>query len=373
MYFSNALIFTPDGYRYGSFRTENGVFTEITDRIIPGGRDLCGMKVIPGLIDIHVHGCAGADFSDGDTDGLYTMGKHLAAHGVTGFLPASMSLPYTALERAFHTARDVQKKRPADCAKILGVHMEGPFLSERKKGAQNGAYLQEPDRETFKRLYDSCDGIIRIVDLAPELPGAADFTAYAKEYCTVSAAHTDASYTEASAVFSAGADHLTHLFNAMPALHHRDPGVIGAAAERDDVYAELICDGIHVHPSAVRAAFRLFPSRICLISDSVRCTGMPEGEYTLGGQTVFLRDGAVRLADGTLAGSAINLYDGLRNAVRFGIPEEDAIRAATLNPARSVRTDRNTGSVEAEKSADFIICTHDLSILGVFLGGKQMI
>lgn len=373
MWFYNANVFTPSGYIYGGFRVENGCFAEI----VPGpdkgdhkeGKDLRGAKVLPGLIDIHTHGNSGADFSDGDAEGLRRMARYLAKNGVTGFAPASVTLPYEMLDSAFKTAEELHRDRPADCARLLGIHMEGPFFSEKKKGAQNGDYLRIPDYEAFKNLYDGCGGLIRIADIAPELPGAMEFTKKAANLCTVSVAHTDANYEEAAAVFDAGASLLTHLFNAMPPVHHRSPGVIGAAGEKEEVSAELICDGIHVHPSAVRMAFRLFPGRICLISDALRCCGMPDGSYDLGGQEVVLKDGAACLADGTIAGSAVNLFDCLRNAVRFGITEEEAILAATLNPARKIGADAVTGSIEAGKYADFVVCDDALHLKQVYIDG----
>ena len=213
---------------------------------------------------------------------------------------------------------------------------------------------------------------MRIVDVAPELPGAAAFTGQAKALCTVSVAHTDADYEEAKAVFQAGATHLTHLYNAMPPIHHRRPGVIGAASEQEDVKAELICDGLHVHPSAVRMAFRLFPGRICLVSDSLRCCGMPDGEYELGGQQVFLSGGVARLSDGTIAGAASDLYTDMRNAVSFGIPAEEAVEAATLRPAREIGRADEIGSIEVGKLADFVVCDDALVPSAVYIGGEKV-
>ena len=369
MIFSNARIFTADGYVSGSFIVEDGRFVSLTPENTPGGTDLGGRKVLPGLIDLHTHGNSGADFSDGDFEGLLRMARYSARNGITGFAPTSMTLPYDTLSRAFGTARVLCDDRPEDCARVLGIHMEGPYFSEKKKGAQNAAYLKDPDYEGFRQLYEGCGGLIRIVDVAPELPGAAEFAAQAKELCTVSVAHSDADYDEAAAVFDAGASHLTHLYNAMPPIHHRKPGIIGAASERASVVAELICDGLHVHESAVRMAFRLFPERLCLISDSLRCCGMPDGEYELGGQAVFLKGGVARLADGTIAGSASNLHSCLRNAVRFGIPEDTAIRAATILPAHELGCADRVGSIEAGKLADFLVCEDDLTLQQVYLGG----
>ena len=194
----------------------------------------------------------------------------------------------------------------------------------------------------------------------------------AKELCAVSVAHTDAGYEEAYEIFAAGAVHLTHLFNAMPPVHHRAPGVIGAASENENVAAELICDGIHVHPSAVRMAFRLFPGRLCLVSDSLRCCGMPDGVYEFGGQQVSLRSGEARLPDGTLAGAAQDLYADLLNAVSFGIPEVDAVKAATIIPARAIGAEDSIGSISPGKWADFVVCDEDLQPQEVYIGGVMV-
>ena len=373
MRYCNAFVFLPEkGFIHGGFDVEDGRFAAVFTDERDGEIDLGGACVVPGLVDIHTHGAMGADFSDGDAEGLRRMAAHLAGRGVTSFAPTSMTLPYETLEAAFATAAELYDNRPEGCARVMGVHMEGPFFSEKKKGAQNGAYLKEPDFEGFRKLYEGCGGLVRIVDLAPELEGAAAFTEKAKALCTVSVAHTDASYEEAKAVFEAGASHLTHTFNAMPGIHHRKPGPIGAASERGDVAAELICDGLHVHPSAVRMAFRLFPGRICLISDSLRCCGMPDGEYELGGQQVFLSGGVARLADGTIAGAASDLYADMRNAVAFGIPKEEAILAATIRPAREIGRESEIGSIETGKLADFVVCGDDLAPRAVYIGGEKV-
>jgi N-acetylglucosamine-6-phosphate deacetylase len=189
----------------------------------------------------------------------------------------------------------------------------------------------------------------------------------------VSIAHTDAGYEESAAAIKAGASHVTHLFNAMPPLHHRKPGVIPAAAEASHVMAELIADGMHVHPSMVRAAYKLFGAeRLCLVSDALSCCGMPEGEYMLGGQKVFLSGSAARLADGTLAGSANNLFGMLRLAISFGIPKEDAVRMASFNPARVLSAEKEVGSIENGKRADFLVCGADFDLLQVYIGGMPV-
>ncbi len=372
MLFKNAFIFTTEGsFVHGSFRVENGKFAEVlytADN--EDGVDLNGAHVIPGLVDIHSHGNSGADFSDGDLGGLILMARYLAKNGVTSFAPASMTLPYEILEKAFINASKFEHERTCDCARLMGIHMEGPFFSDKKKGAQNGAFLKLPDYSAFKRLYDAGGGLLKIVDIAPELKGAEEFTALACKLCTVSVAHTNADYDEAKAVFSAGATHLTHLFNAMPPLHHRRPGVIGAAADQSNVVAELICDGYHVHESAVRMAFKLFPRRICLISDALRCCGMPDGSYMLGGQEIHLKGGMAKLADGTIAGSASNLYTCMKNAIAFGVSREQAVLSSTLIPAEQIRKEKEIGSIKPGRFADFIICDEELNKKAVYLEGR---
>ena len=372
MRYENGWIFADGRFVRGGFSVENGRFAHVLEDVPGPAEDLDGALVIPGLVDIHVHGCAGADFSDGDYAGLVGMARYLGRRGVTSFAPASMTLPYDALDKAFHAAARLRREGLADGARLMGIQMEGPFLSREKRGSQNPAYLRLPDWDRFLRLYDAAEGLLRIVDVAPELPGAVEFTRRASEKCRVSVAHTAAGYDQAAAVFDAGATHLTHLFNAMSGIHHRHPGPIGAASERENVTAELICDGIHVHPSAVRMAFRLFPGRICLISDALRCCGMADGSYSLGGQEILLSGGVARLTGGAIAGSAADLYQCMRRAVSFGIPRERAVWAATALPARVIGRESETGAIADGRAADFVICGGELEPEAVYLGGKRL-
>ena len=376
MFYKNARIFTSDfRFHTGAFEVKDGRFGRILPDTVPEDAvDLGGATVIPGLVDVHSHGNSGADFSDGSLEGLRSMARWYAQVGVTSFAPASMTLPYDVLEKAFATAKQLKAEAPAGHARLMGIQMEGPYFSYKKRGAQNPDYLKEPDFEGFKKLYDGCGGLIRIVDVAPELPGAAEFTEKASKLCTVSVAHTDSDYDHAKAVFDAGATHVTHLYNAMPPISHRNPGVIPAAVENPNVRAELICDGYHIHPAAVRLAFSMFGGeRMVLVSDSGRCAGMPEGsKFELGGQDAWLRGGVARLADGTIACSAASLWQCLVNAVRFGVKEEDAVRAATYNPACAISAQAQIGSIEEGKFADFLVCAPDYSSKTVYLSGKAL-
>ena len=330
-----------------------------------------GCYAIPGLTDVHFHGAVGHDFSDGDADGLAAIAEYELSRGVTQICPAGMTLLPEDLEKMCTVAAEHRKaKKPG--ASLCGIHLEGPFLSVAKKGAQNGDWIQRPDVALLRKLEEVSGGLVKLVSIAPEVEGAMDFIREASGEVRVSIAHTTADYDTAMAAFAAGASHVTHLFNAMPAFTHRAPGVVGAAFDTPDCRVELICDGIHVHPSAVRLAFRLFGrERMCLISDALRCCGMPDGQYTLGGQDVFLAGGVARLADGTIAGSATNLYDCMLNAVRFGIAREDAILAATRNPARALACADVCGSIAVGLRADFVICDAALHRRKVYLAGNE--
>lgn len=333
--------------------------------------DAQGLYVLPGLVDVHSHGAVGHDFSDADAKGLAEILRYEKRCGITAYCPTTMTLPKSRFLAMFDAMKELEIT--PDMAQIAGINMEGPFLDTQKKGAQSADYIQEPDiaffRECNARCAVACPSKlgrqIRLVTLAPNMPGALAFIEALKDETTISLGHTAADYDTARRALDAGAKHITHLFDAMAPFSHREPGLIGAAAEDGNCMAELICDGIHVHASAVRAAFAMFPGRIVLISDSMRAAGMSDGTYTLGGQQVCVRGKLATLSDGTIAGSVTNLYDCMRTAVSFGIPLEEAVAAATINPAKSIGIDDQVGSIDAGKRADILLADKDLRLVEV--------
>lgn len=335
--------------------------------------DASGCYVIPGLTDIHFHGCDGYDFCDNSLEAYDSIAEFCLKNGVTSICPATMTLPEAELENICQTAaafyQKQQTEKPLKQADFLGIHMEGPFISITKCGAQNKRYIQNPNSFLIRRLQDASRGLIKLISLAPELPDSLRcIEEFKKEIC-FSIAHTQADYETAKAAMDAGALHVTHLFNAMPSFHHRDTGVIGAAADTADCYAELICDGIHISAPAVRAAFKLFENRIILISDSMRATGKPDGTYTLGGQNVTVNGRYATLDDGTIAGSVTPLFECLKKAVSMGIPLEAAVASATINPCRSIGMDHLYGSISPGKKAHLLLLDKQtLNIKGIIKG-----
>lgn len=355
-------------FTYGDVTLEQGRITAVTpkDTAIPAGADY----LIPGLVDLHLHGNSGHDFSDGCPDANAVMLQFLARCGTLTCCPTTMALPRETLMAACGA---ICSARPQNGARVAGIHLEGPFFHPDKKGAQPECNLRQPDADTVLQLQHATQGQIRILSFAPELPGSIGMIEALKDKLILSAAHTTADYDTAAAAICAGVSHVTHLFNAMPPLLHRDPGLIGAAAEAKDVTAELICDGIHVHPSAVRAAFSLFGrDRICLISDAMSACGMPDGIYQLGGQAVQVTAGRAVLPDGTLAGSAATLFFCLQQAIRFGISADAAVQAATWNPAKKLGLAHEIGCVAPGRRADLLLCAHDWTLKQVYLQGQAL-
>lgn len=386
MIIRNAQVFTlAQGFvekevviRKGYFVEPSEGFWQDPDEVVI---DAAGAYLIPGLVDVHFHGCAGYDFSDGTMEALTEISAYELANGITSICPASMTLPEEELaaicKNAYayteHQKREAEKgmEKPSG-SRLCGIHLEGPFIAEEKKGAQNPAYIQKPDVELFQRLQEAAHGLVKLITLAPEVEGAERFIRELGEKVHISLGHTCCYYKTASQAFSLGADHVTHFYNAMRCLVPREPGLFGAAFDAKHVMIELICDGVHIAPPAMRIAFQLFgKERVVLISDSMMATGMEDGTYTLGGLPVTVKGNRAVLSDDTIAGSATNLMDCMRQAVAMGIPLEDAVRCASYNPAKSIGIENVCGSIEPGKYGDCVLLSQkDLSVQQVILGGE---
>ncbi len=337
--------------------------------------DASDSLVLPGLTDIHFHGCDGHDFCDGSFEAIDAIAAFEIKQGVTSICPATMTISADRLDNICKCAAEYDKKQKAgkidSCrSELVGIHMEGPFINVNKKGAQNAEFIQTADAGKIRRWVDYSNGLVKIMSIAPDTENAIEIIKECSDIVRFSIGHTESDYDTAIKAFEAGADHCTHLYNAMPPFTHRAPGVIGAAADTPKAYAELICDGIHIDPAVIRSTFKLFgDDRMVLISDSMEATGKPDGVYSLGGQEVHVKGNLATLADGTLAGSATPLYQCMKNAVSFGIPLESAIKAATINPCKAIGIDGNYGTIEIGKKAHFLILNKaDLSIKAVILG-----
>lgn len=335
--------------------------------------DLSGCTIVPGFIDQHIHGCAGHDTGDATPEALEAMSAHLAKHGITSFCPTTMTLSEEEIAKILANVKECMDKGLSG-AYPQGVNMEGPFIAMSKKGAQNAAYVRNPDYKEFIRLFEGCGGIIKLVDIAAECEGGDEFIEHVCPLCTVSLAHTDANYEEAMHSFDKGITQVTHMFNAQSGLNHRKPGVVGAVMDHDSVRAELICDGFHIHPAALRVAFRaLGEDRSIIVSDSMKAAGCPDGDYELGGQPVYVRDGKALLADGTIAASTSNVHAEFKNLLSFGIPYRQALKSATINPARQLHVDDVTGSIKEGKLADLVALDENNDIKMVIIKGKVVV
>lgn len=362
----------PDGkfqWKHGTVCVEDGRiagFDKSADHIVDGQDGY----LLPGFVDLHTHGCAGFDTCDADPDGQRKMARFYASNGVTSNLATSMSVPEELIAKTFRMVRKLMSEGTGGSA-IRGIYMEGPFFNPCKKGAQAEENLRNPDYEMFQRLNRESGNAVKVVAVAPELPGAMEFIQKASQDCVVTIAHTEADFDCAQKAIENGARQTTHTFNAMPPFLHRAPGVIGAALDNEQVKLELICDGIHLHPSVIRMLFKAAgPERLLLISDSMAAAGMPDGQYELGGQAVFVRDGKATLSSGTIAGSSTNLMQCVRNCVKFGIPLAQVAQAASLTPAKVIGLDGEIGSIEIGKWADLVWTDRALNLQKVYLKGE---
>ena len=373
MIIKNGNVFLPDGtLQRNDIVIENERIKYVGENLAQEGEEVIDASnciVAPGFVDIHIHGAAGSDFSDGTAEDIDIIADYLLKQGVTAFLGTTMSLEEQQLSSIMATAAPFIGKTRKNKSVLWGINMEGPFIAKSKKGGQNGDYIINPDVDMMKRLYEMSGNSIKLIDLAPELEGGLEFIEKIKDLCRVSLAHTEADYYMAKKAFNQGARHVTHLFNAMSPINHRNPGIIIAAMEAAD-FVEIISDGNHLHPAIIRFAFRMFgKNRICIVSDSMRACGMKDGEYNLGGQKVFVKGDRAELKDGTLAGSTTSVAEGMRRAVRFGVPMEVALQAVTLNPAKAAGLDHLLGSLKPGKRADVVILDSSLQIKAILLEG----
>ncbi len=350
MFINNALI----NGKLKNIIITDGLITKITEESVPNGVDAKGMRVIPGLIDVHTHGCVGMDTMDANFE---PMCRFYAEHGTTSFMPTTMTMGYDSLMRVTTAERNFEG------ANIVGFHFEGPYISEKQRGAQNKKYIRTPSIEEF-----SAFDYVKMITIAPELEGSEEFIRAVSDRCIVSMGHTMCDYETAMRAIDCGANCLTHMYNAMPQFHHRNPGLIGAAFERH-IYAQLICDGFHISRPVVLASYLMFGAdRLILISDSIRSAGLPDGEYESGGLKVILKDGAARLEDGTIAGSSATLWDCVKKANEFGIDFDDAVRMASRTPAEMLGIKK--GQISEGYDADLLFINDNMDIDTVIIGGK---
>ena len=369
----NGSVFDGEGFVERDVHADGGLFVREAACTEGDVVDASGCYVIPGLVDLHFHGSAGADISDGDLAGLHKMGAYEASRGITALCPATMTLPEDVLMRAAQAASAYEPA--ADEAALVGINMEGPFISPSKVGAQNPDYVRNPSAEEFRRLQEAAGGLFKLVDIAPEEPGAEEFIREMADEVRISLAHTCTDYDTAVRAFELGARQLTHLYNAMDPMHHRKPGPIPAAVEHGEVTAEIIADGVHIHPAMVRLAFQLFgDDRMILISDTLRAAGLEDGTYDLGGQDVTVRGPVATIDNGALAGSVSDLMRCLTVAVRdMGIPLASAVKAASAHPARALGLDAERGAIEPGKVADAVLLDKEtLDLRAVVLRGELL-
>ena len=361
----NGLVYGEDNrFDKKDVFTKGDFFSDTSDDGIE--IDAEGNYVIPGLVDVHVHGCHNSDFCDATYESISDFLSYEAAAGVTSICPTTMTVPEDKLLNVARVTAEYFKKLEDDESAIkahtkeasfLGINMEGPFISPEKKGSQELSDIKLPDASFVRKMQEISGNKICMVDIAPERDGAMDFIKELRSEMVISIAHTNADYATTMEAMKLGADHVTHLYNAMSPYHHREPGVVGATIDNKDTMAELITDGVHHHPTVDRTTFTMLgENRVVLISDSMRATGMPDGEYELGGHKVFVKGKRATLSDGTIAASVSNLYDCMVTCIKdIKVPLETAVRAATINAAKSVRMDKMYGSISAGKYADALI------------------
>jgi N-acetylglucosamine-6-phosphate deacetylase len=373
MILASEQIVTADGVGAGEMVIEDGRIAAVRQPTGAAGViDVGRRPVLPGYIDLHVHGGGGAQCNTNDPEEVLAMAHFHARHGTTALLATTVAASIDELEVALAAIAACTPRSGG--AAVLGAHLEGPFISPRRPGAMDPSVFIEPDQRSLQRLLDAGDGTVRMMTTAPELPGALNMIrSLAGAGIIVSLGHSDATYDDTCAAVRAGARCATHTFNAMPPLHHREPGLLGAVLDLDELSCELICDGIHVHPAALRLAFRAKGLLHCtLVTDAMQAAGMPDGEYRLGGATVTVSSGRAEISGGgSIAGSTLTMDAAVANAVRFlGISLEQATVLASGNPARLLGLDHRKGAIAPGFDADLTILDHDLRACATLLAGE---
>ena len=353
----------------GSVRELGGRLTEV-ERVDAGGAWL-----VPGFVDVHVHGGANHDFMDADEEGIRAITKFHASNGTTSMLATTLTAPREELTAVIALAADYMAK-PMPYAKLVGVHLEGPFVSVKWKGAQNPAYILPPQPEWLDDWVARFPGVVKLQTLAPEIEGSLDYIEkLAANGIVPSCGHTDATYDQVVAAADRGLRHAVHTFNAMTPLHHRNPGTVGAVLTDDRIVAEVIADGHHVRPAGVRLITRAKGvDNVILVTDAMAAAGMPDGDYELGGLPVHMKCGVARLKENdSLAGSTLTMISAVRFLVRkIGVSLEEASRMASANPARQLGLDASIGTLEAGKQADFLLLDDELEIVSTWIDGKKL-
>ena len=329
--------------------------------------------VVPGFVDQHIHGAGGSDGMDGTVEDISIIAKTIAAEGTTSFLVTTMTQSPENITKAMTAVKTYREMNPDEGARVVGVHLEGPFIAAAYKGAQPLEYVKAPDVAAFDGYNAASGNAIRIVTLAPEVDGADEFIRHLTAQGIVSSiGHTGAKYPEIEKAVANGASNVTHTYNAQTALHHREIGTVGSAMLLDDLNCELICDTIHVSVPAMRLLVKNKPlDKLSLITDAMRAKGIPDGISELGGQVVYVKNGEARLEDGTLAGSVLRMNRAVQNMVeKVGVPFTQAVDYATINPARMLKIDNETGSIEVGKNADFTVLNANYDVVMTIRGGK---
>lgn len=352
---------------FGDIEIENGVIKQI-GILDADGRDMSGLILIPGFVDIHIHGFGGGDACDAREESLDKITTALAKHGVTSFCPTTMTLSHERLAEIVSNIAGCKTKG----TKIAGINLEGPFISASKKGAQNAEYIRAGSVSEFDELYNVSKEKIKLITIAPEAFDSAEFIKYVSRKCTVSIGHSNADAKQCKTAVENGVRHTTHLFNAMTPMTHREAGIVGTMLDDERVMCELICDGGHICPTVLRNAFDILgEDRAVVVSDAMRGAGLGEGEFELGGQKVFVKKNGkyAQLSDGTIAASITNIHSEFKNLINFGIDFKTALKACTINPAKAIKEEDQIGSIQKGKCADLVFLDENLDIKEVYING----